>query len=223
MLRWLALGLLLLPGAEACAQSGTAKLELEFEKNEDCARLTPEGCPALPEADLPLVLDGTFVWSWDVDPACSAFVPSPAPIHVSFQGQVHDYAGWLAVEAEPKELFIPVEDQYDFTDDAVDPANARFQGREEYPLRVVISLVGEPSADGMTRLDNADGVVQLFLRASSNATSAFMAGYAIEQFFLDGGPVLDEANQANDREASMPSVLLVVAAVAIAAVLRRRV
>lgn len=220
MMRWFAslAVLVLLPGVQACA--GTPTLELDFPKPEGCSRLTPEGCPALPEADRPLVIEGTFVWSWQAD-QCTANVPSPSPVVVTFTGLERHTTGWLRMSTDPHEVVIPVQDQWDVQDDEVDPATGQHRGREEYPLTVTIELVGEPDAEALERVANAGGAVDLFLKASAGATPTFGAGFGIETFLLDGRSAVEPAGNAG-RDAPSPPVPLALALVGLAALARRR-
>ncbi|MEK6975918.1 MAG: hypothetical protein AABY18_06205 [Candidatus Thermoplasmatota archaeon] len=224
MLRWFALFVLVAaPGAEACAGNGaaTAALELDFPKPEGCNRLAPEACPALPEADVPYVIDGVLTWSWELDAACGTTIPSASAVHIHLEGLERVNGGWFQVSAQPSEITIEPQDQWDVTDDSIDLANARFRSQESYPVQVTISLVGEPSAEALDRLASRNGLVQLDLRASAGATDTFLAVFDIEGFSLDGTSVLAPEGESG-RDAPMPSAVLVLAAIAVAATLRRR-
>jgi hypothetical protein len=222
MLRWFAVLLLLVlaPGAQACAGAGTPTLELDFPKPAGCARTAPEHCPALPEADLPVVIEGTFVWSWQAD-QCTANVPSATPVVVTFAGLERHTAGWLRMSTDPHEVVIPVQDQWDVQDDEVDPATGQHRGREAYPLTVTIELVGEPDEEALAKVANAGGAVDLFLKASAAATPTFGAGFGIETFLLDGRSALEPASGAG-RDAPAPPLPVALALVGLAALARRR-
>lgn len=225
MLRWLALvALLALPGVEACADRGaaTAALDLAFPRPDGCKRDAPEACPALPEADVPLVVDGLLTWSWELDAACSATVPSTSPVHIHLQGLERSAEGWLLLSAEPSEITIEPQRQWDVTNDDIDPANARFRSQESYPIRVTIALVGEPSAEALDRLDARNGLVQLDLRASSEASDTFLAVTTLESFLLDGRAAMEPEDDDAGRNVPSPSALLALAVLAFAAALRRR-
>ena len=225
MLRWFALvALLALPGAEACAdQTGaSAALDLTFPKPEGCKRDAPEACPALPEADFPLVIEGILLWSWELDAACSTTIPSTMPVHIHLQGLERTAAGWLEVTSDPSEITIEPQQQWDLTDDSIDPATARMRGQESFPLRVTIALVGEPSAEALDRLDARNGIVQVDLRALAEATDTFVGVSGLEAFLLDGRPAMEPADGDGGRDIPSPSALLALAVLGLAVAAARR-
>lgn len=220
MLRWCAvLALVLLPGVQACSGQATALLDLRFPPVEGCERGLPDGCPPLPEADEPLVLEGELVWSWDLENCATVLVPSLLPVHITFE-PVHRYnAGWLDLSVEPREILIPPDQQFDVTDDFVDPGTGAYRAEERYPLTVTIALVGEPDEPSLHRLDNDAGVATMFLKAASGSTSTFQASFGIEQFRMDARSMLPSG--ADGRDAPLPPLAFVLAALALAVVVRR--
>lgn len=224
MLRWFALLAILLaaPGAEACAkEAASASIDLSFPRPDGCKRDVPERCHPLPEADVPLVLDGVLTWSWELDAACSATVPSTAPVHIHLQGLERTSAGWLELTAEPSQVTIEPQQQWDVTDDDIDPAEARFRSQESIPVRVTILLVGEPSAEALERLDARAGLVQVDLRAVSEGTQTFLSVTALESFLLDGRAAADPVGEAS-RDVPAPSASLALAVLAVAFAARLR-
>ena len=220
MLRWCAvLALLMLPGAQACSEQATALIDLSFPKPDGCDRGLPDGCPPLPQADEPLVLEGELVWSWDLENCAAVLVPSLLPVHITF-GSVHRYnADWLALTVEPREVFIPPDQQFDVTDDSIDPATGAYRAEERYPITVTIALVGEPDEASLQRLANDAGVATMFLKAESGSTSTFQASFGVEQFRMDGRSLLPA--DADGRESPVPAFPVALAALALAALLRR--
>lgn len=229
MLRWFAAALLVLaiPGAQACIPdspdaAATASLELNFTHPAGCKRDALDDCPKVPDADTPLVLEGTFTWVSETDTACSAGAPSVDPVTVTFKGLLRMAEGWVELRSDPNEIVIPVTQQYDLTDDVVDPTGARLQGREEFPLTVTISLVGEPSPEALASLDNANGALPLYLKASMGATAAYTSTFALEGFMLDGRGALEPAADHGGLQVpAVPPAFLAIGLVALAAALRR--
>jgi hypothetical protein len=214
MLRWCAVLLLLvLPGVQACADT-TPQIDLAFPDDADCSKKTPDGCPPVPEADEPLVLHGEFIWSWTADACTSGVVPSLSPVHVSFESIERTAHGWLTITTEPREIFIPPEQQWDVTDD--DPNGGTYRAEERYPLDLIVSLVGEPSPEAIATIESSGGAVALYLKASTKETPTFLASFALQQVLLDGQPVLAQAHSGHDAPA--PSFGLGLLALGLAAV-----
>jgi hypothetical protein len=191
MPRWLALGLLVvIPGAQAC--QAVAALSFEFPADPACTRQTPTGCPPLPQADDPVVFDGVLVWSWEAE-SCSLDLAT-SPVHISFEALERHNHGWLALTVSPREIVIPVQDQWDVTDDDVDPATGAFRAEERYPVQVSIALVGEPSREALASLAASDGAATMLLKASSSRATGVLESFAIASFRLDGTEVLPESS-----------------------------
>lgn len=223
MLRWFAVvALVAAPGAQACVDSlATAALDLEFEK--PCKRDAVDDCPVVPDADAPYSVEGLLVWSWEVDAQCGVAVPSPDPIHVHLTGLERHFEGWLEVTAEPSEVTLEPTDQWDLTDDDVDPVTGRIVMRESVPIRAIVSLVGEPSPEGMGSLRNRQGVATVDLRAAAGETPAFLSVSDLESFLFDGRDWLEADGKQDGSRLSVPSPAfpLALAAVALAALVRR--
>jgi hypothetical protein len=233
MLRWVAaLALLVVPGAQACLlepaipaddQAMEAVMDLQFQHPDGCKRDDLDACPKLPEADAPLVLQGTFVWQSRTDKACSVGGPSVDPVTVTFKGIVRTAEGWLDLRSDPAEIIIPVTDQYTAPSGVPDPNQPLQHSSREYPLTVTISLVGEPSPEALAALEHTDGAVNLFLKAEMGATSAYATTFAIESFLLDGRSALDAAEKASEHGAAgLPPAFLALGLAALAAVVRRK-
>lgn len=220
MLRWcVVLGLLLVPGVQACSGATSSYLDLAFPRPDDCGRTQPEACPPLPEADVPYVVDGILTWGWESD-ACSAKAPSAMPVHIHLDPVEREAAGWLSLSVEPREILIPVQDQWDVLDDVVDPSGT-YRAQEQYPVRVTVSLVGEPSPAALERVAARNGLAQVNLKASAEATDTFAGVFTLQEFFFDGRPALEPAQDAG-REAPALSPSLVALALVALAVLARR-
>ena len=86
-------------------------------------------------------------------------------------------------------------------DGPLDLANARFRSQESHPIRVTIALVGEPSLEALDRLDARNGLVQLDLRASSEATDTFLSVTGLEAF-LPPPVMIHAARPADSAEAA---------------------
>lgn len=219
MLRWFAvLALLFLPGAQACS-SASGFLDLDFPRAPGCGRMDPRACPALPEADFPYVVEGTLTWGWESD-ACSVLVPSAMPVHIHLDASLREATGWLDLTVEPREILIPPQEQWDVTDDEVDP-NGSFRAQEQFPVRVTVALVGEPSLEALERVQSRNGLAQVALKASADSTDAFGALFTWQDVFFDGSPLVPE-DAASQRAAPSASPLLALAVLALAVAFRRR-
>lgn len=230
MLRWLPAVALLLsaPLAQACVPAADtdgmdmeARMELRFEHG-DCARSNLDACPKLPDADAPLVMEGVLVWSSQTDKACSIGAPSVDPVTVNLEGVVRAYAGWLDLQADPSEILIPVTDQYTAPGGVPDPNEPLQHGVREYPVTVTISLVGEPSEEALQSLENTGGAIPLFVKARMGATAAYTAQFTMETFNLDGRSVLEEASRDAAKDVPATPAFLILVALGLAAVLRRK-
>lgn len=179
--------------------------------------MRPDACPPLPEADFPYVVDGTLTWGWESD-VCSVLVPSAMPVHIHLDPVERDVAGWLLMTVEPHEILIAPQDQWDVTDDDIDP-NGSYRAREEFPVRVTISLVGEPSQAALDGLAKRGGLAFVGLRTTADATDTFPALHTYDQFMFYAGTDLSDED---GRDVPMISPVLLLALLGLGVALRRR-
>lgn len=231
---WLAIPLLLLmaPSASACLSTpasadgaGTVAplLDMQFLDKQKCKAPDHSDCTVAPTADAPFEMDGVLVWEWAVDNCEATNVAISAdPIVITFPPFPRN-PSWLKLTMTPSEISIPVDQQWDLADDAIDPTTQTFIMREKYDIHVTIERVGEPTQDELDRVEVKNGVVEVYAKAVSSQTPGFQPGFAFENFRLDASSLLVASGDSAGEDTPAPSFGLVTLALAALAVgLRRR-
>ncbi len=207
------------PEKQTCGGSG---LIFTGEEERDCA-----GLPALGET---VRLDGTLTWYYDA----SEEPPYPKQVGedivITFGG-TRNNPGWLEMAVEPGEFRIT--DQ-----DLVNPVYFETEGdpqtgtvlwyRYVQDLSVTFTRTGDPSAADLARIEDRDGILQVFLKAKSTESSqTYRESFGVEEFrFMatQGPGAVESPNAAaNNNEAPGVAVpLLAVGALGAAVLARRR-
>lgn len=223
-------------------------LSLEFPDKPTCraqslgAAIDLSECIPLPADGASYTQEGLLRMSWDItqdgtypaDPVCSAPTTSvpPAPgtcITISFSGTATN-PKWMKVGVEPTEVHLTQADL--LTQVRVDQDTQQVWFWYEVPLTITFSRDGSPDEASLAKIERAQGVTQVFLKAKSSASGAyFKEAFGVEEFRFNG--CAPEAGLAADVEACdagaqsqgapAPGLVALVALLGIAAFgLRRR-
>ncbi len=243
------------PAAQECLAASppcgyiVPALSLEFPDKPTCrakslgAALDLSQCIPLPALGSSYATEGRLVMSWDVtqdgtypaDPSCAAptvgVPPAPGPcIVITFSGTATN-PKWMSLAVEPAEVTLSQADL--LTNLQVNQETQQVMFWFEIPLKVTFTRTGEPDEDGLARIDRSQGVTQMFLKAKSSASGAYLReAFGVEEFrFSSCAP---EAGLADDLAAcgavttseapgaGLAAALAAVGAVAIVARRRRQ-
>lgn len=224
-------------------------LSLEFPDKPTCrakslgAAIDLSQCIPLPADGATYTQQGLLRMSWDItqdgtypaDPVCSAPTASVPPalgtcITISFSGTATN-PKWMKVGVEPSEVHLTQADL--LTQVRVDQDTQQVWFWYEVPLTITFSREGSPDAASLAKIERAQGVTQVFLKAKSSASGAyFKEAFGVEEFRFNA--CSEEAGLANQvqacqagsgsQDAPAPGlVALLVAVLGAVLALRRRV
>lgn len=188
-------------------------LSLEFPDKPTCraqslgAAIDLSQCIPLPAVGESYVAEGRLVMSWDVtqdgtypaEPTCAVptagVPPAPGPcIVITFSGTATN-PKWMSLAVEPAEVSLSQADLLTYMQ--VNQETQQVMFWFEVPLKVTFTRAGDPDDAGLAKIERAQGVTQMFLKAKSSASGAyFREAFGVEEFrFSSCAP---EAGLADD-------------------------
>ena len=224
---WVLVVLLLVPAASACTGAGGANvaplLDLQFTDKKLCKdREAHKDCTPLPEVGKSFEMEGLLTWQWALDNCEAGKVSADTSDYVVTFPPFPRNPSYMTLKIAPEEIHITAADQYDVTDDKVDPATGKYTIYEEYPVHVTITRTGEPNATELERLATKDWVPEIYAKAESPGTPAYQPGFTFEVFRFDGFGLQAMEKDSAKSSTPMPPLGLALVALAVAAFATRR-
>lgn len=222
-------------------------LSLEFPDKPTCraqslgAAIDLTACIPLPADGGSHVEEGVLRMSWDItqdgtypaDPLCLAPTIAVPPalgtcITITFSGTATNPA-WMQVLVEPGEVHLTQVDL--LTSVRVDPETQQVWFWYEVPLKVTFTRDGSPDEASLAKIERAQGVTQVFLRAKSSASGAyFKEAFGVEEFRFNScseeaglrGQLEACGGEAGSKDAPAPGLLALLGTLALVVVALRR-
>ncbi len=204
-------------------------INLDFPDKPKCGagqaagNLDRSQCFALPALGDSVVLEGKLIWYWDMTNEGTYPNDPLTDIQVSFAGTASNPA-WMEAKVEPEGFTIGTADLFNPTNfkvDQTDPTQNRVFFWFERPITLAITRTGDPTPQDLERAEARDGVLPFFVKAKSTESSdRYKAAFGVEEVRFDtlADPAFTDAEAATPA----PGLALVAAAVAAAALIRRR-
>lgn len=209
-----------LPDNIQCGKSNVLGAEADFTE-----------CMSPPKEGQPMVFQGDFRLTWEVSEESTYLNDPNDPIVVTFRptGSNPDF---IDFSVEPSSFELGTDTLFNPTYYVTKENGGTTSVWYEYiqPVTVTFTRNGDPTPDDIETIQNKDGQVRVLVRIHSDSSgSTYKDSYGLESFVFhiraaEDDPVLDEITLLNEdgRETPLPSLFLLVAAVAMAAVVARR-
>lgn len=209
-------------------------IDLDFPEKPSCGggvvtAERPDDCIPLMADGERLAMEGTLTWYWSISDEAHYPNDPQQDIEVSFGGTASN-PSYLDVVVEPERFIIDTATLFSPEHMHVEEGPTGQQQlvyRYEEPVTVTFTREGSPDARDLERLHNRDGIQSLFLKASSTESGErFKAAFGVEEFRFDATKAPDAAMLGLDatgtKDTPGPALPLLVAALALAALTRRR-
>ncbi len=170
-------------------------IDLQFSGKPPCggfggltAAERPTDCLPVPTVDEPVVLEGKFLWYWEVSNDGTYPMDPNEDIRVSFAGAAAN-PSWIGMEASPSEFVITMQDLVSmdhYVVDDSDPSAIRIWFHYEEPVTVTFTRTGEPDAADLDRLSERNMIQNFFIKVRSTASGdRYKEAFGIEEVRFD--------------------------------------
>ena len=220
--------------ASACAAPPCGyivpQMALDFPDKPLCKAATLGGevdlatCMTLPANGESVVQEGVLRWYWDITQDGTYPIDPQDPIVIVFSGTATN-PSYLDIKVEPETFTLDAVAMVHPDNIRPDPATNQVWFWFEQPIKVTIARTGDPAPADLEKVENANGVQKVFLKAKSNASGTyFKEAFGVEEFRFNASedPAVVASNgESQDAPGIGPLALLAVLGLALLALRRR--
>jgi MYXO-CTERM domain-containing protein len=186
----------------------------------------PTDCMPVPTKDAPVVLTGTLRWYWEISEDGHYLNDPNQPIEITLGGTSSN-PSYIGLSFAPESFTLNTADLFnpEYMKTEGQAPNQRVWFWFEAPVELTLTRTGDPTPEEQERLQNRNGVGNLFAKAKSSASGeTFKESFGIEEFrfetWTQHGADGDGKNGGNQATPAALALLLVALLFAVA--VRRR-